>query len=800
VNCVERGFNFVATSSSVGGDDGDFYFPYILDPQSPSALLVGTCRVWRGPRTGGFYTVLSPNFDSLGSGTCSGSEINLVSSIAAGGPTESNGSQVIYATTSGRGPLTATTPTGGHVWVTTNATAGASSFADVTANGPQGNINPNQFPVSSVAIDPSDASGATAYVTIMGFTGGTGHVWKTTNAGAAWTDFTANLPDSPVNSIVVDPTQPQVYVGTDVGAFSSSTSTANWTELGPVAAPGQTGFLPNVVVTALAIFNSGGEELLRASTYGRGIWQFGLAVTQDFRISVSNSPLTLFSGQLGAFTGAVNAVNGYAASVAITCVAGTSNPPSSCSVPQSPLSLPANTVFAVEAIDVPGDYNFTLQAVGSDTNHVTHTIPLALHVVSFALSTPTPATVTASRGTTSPPASFQITAAGSFNQSMTLACSVGIANAVCTLTPGTTVNPTASNPVLVTASVSIPAGTAPGIYPVAIQASTSGSPNVTTSFQLNVTSNPDCVVSEPSAFPEVNAGGTGIGGPISITAQDGFSGTVALNCPSTFGAGSCNISPAMVSSFPTVATLTINGTSFAPGSYSVSITGTSGATTHLLPVAFNVGDYSISGTQAVTVSPGGQGTANLTLTSSHFYAGQINATCDASALTGATCTLSPANPIVLAGNGTVNFSALINAPNSGPDGVYNIHINTHDTTGAPTQRNHHADRRPGFPADLIHAQSDRQRRPADRPLQSHDSARRRFIQLRRDPLLFRPPGPQCMLFRAVVPDHSRQHRRESCDDDLHHSRYHGSARGRSFAFDSLRRLAAAARDYHHLVP
>ena len=144
---------------------------------------------------------------------------------------------------------------------------------------------------------------------------------------------------------------------------------------------------------------------------------------------------------------------------------------------------------------------------------------------------------------------------------------------------------------------------------------------------------------EPSAFPEVNAGSTGTGGPISISAQDGFSGTVTLNCPSTFGAGSCSISPATVSSFPTIATLTINGTSFAAGSYSVAITGTSGATTHSLPVAFNVGDYSISGTQALTVSPGGQGTANLTLTSSHFYAGQINATCDASALAGATCTL-----------------------------------------------------------------------------------------------------------------------------------------------------------------
>ena len=85
---------------------------------------------------------------------------------------------------------------------------------------------------------------------------------------------------------------------------------------------------------------------------------------------------------------------------------------------------------------------------------------------------------------------------------------------------------------------------------------------------------------EPIAFPEINAGSTGTSAPISITAQDGFSGTVALTCPTTYGAGSCSISPTSVSSFPATATLTINGTSFVAGSYSLVITGTSGSITH----------------------------------------------------------------------------------------------------------------------------------------------------------------------------------------------------------------------------
>ena len=91
VNCNDSSFDFVVTSGTLAGDDGAFYFPYILDPASSSAMLVGTCRVWRGPRTGGTFNALSPNFDTLGSGTCTGQEVNQVRGLAAGGqPTTSD--------------------------------------------------------------------------------------------------------------------------------------------------------------------------------------------------------------------------------------------------------------------------------------------------------------------------------------------------------------------------------------------------------------------------------------------------------------------------------------------------------------------------------------------------------------------------------------------------------------------------------------------------------------------------------------------------------------------------------------
>ncbi len=686
VNCNDSGFSFVVTSSTVGGDDGAFYFPYILDPQSSTAMLVGTCRVWRGPRAGGAFTVLSPNFDTLSSATCSGSEVNQVRAVAAGGPTDANGSSVIYATTSALGPLDGplSSPAGGNVWVTTDASAGIPAFADVTNSGPQGNINPNQFPVSAVAVDSSDPTGNTAYITVMGFTGGAGHVWQTTNAGASWTDFTGNLPDSPVNAVVVYPAMSQVFVATDVGVFASSTSAASWTELGPTSSTDAPGFLPNVAVTALAVFNSGGEQLLRASTYGRGIWQFNLVNTPDFGISVSNSPQTIFLGGTATFNGTASALNGYASSVTLSCIAGSTAPPNPCT--PSPLAMtPAtNTPFTITAGGAAGDYSFNVQAVGSDPNQITNQVPVALHIVSFGLTTPSPASVTVPRGTTSSPVSFQATAAGSFNQSVAVTCSSGVANATCTLTPSNTVSPTASAPVNMTASVSVPAGTAAGAYAVTLQATTAGTSSAqTVSFTLNVTSNPNFILG-PVAFPEINAGSTGASAPLSITAQDGFSGTVTLSCPSTYGAGSCSISPSTVSSFPATATLTINATSFLAGTYSLVITGTSGSITNTDLVSFNISDYSISGTPALSLTPAAQGKANLQLISLNLYSGNIDAACDASALAGAMCVLSPASPILVASGGSSSLTATINVPNDAAPGNYNININTHDTTGAPS--------------------------------------------------------------------------------------------------------------------
>jgi len=125
---------------------------------------------------------------------------------------------------------------------------------------------PNRY-VSAVAIDPSVASGNTAYLGFNGFSrrftegpgAGIGHVFKTTDGGATWTDISGNLPDIPVNDIVIS--NGKLVVGTDLGTVVSTTSGGTWSRLGS-----------NLPFTTVMDLHIGPDGKVYAATHGRGIW------------------------------------------------------------------------------------------------------------------------------------------------------------------------------------------------------------------------------------------------------------------------------------------------------------------------------------------------------------------------------------------------------------------------------------------------------------------------------------------------------------------------------------------------
>jgi hypothetical protein len=580
--CNDTGFFEVVSPANLGGDQGAFYTPYILDPQNTSEILVGTCRVWRISTSGTAPLQLSNDFDTLGTGACTGGEINLVNALAAGGPKDTNNnSTVVYAVTNGYGPLSG--KPGGEVWVTTNA--GVSLMANVTQN-----VNPNGYAISSVAMDKSDATGKTAYVGIMGFSTPaypTSHIWKTANAGMIWMDWTgAGLPDAPVNALLVDSQAGLVYTGTDVGVFVSSTTTASWTEVGPAPGPGVSGFLPDAPVTALQLFNpEAGTKTLVASTYGRGIWNYVLVASANYTNVISNSSPTVFPTQTATFDGTLTAKNGYASLVNLSC---TGAAPANCAL--NPTSATPTAAYNLAAGGLVGDYSFNAHAVGTDGSAITHDAPVTLHVVDFNLTVPSPNSLSVAQGGASASSTFQVTAAGSFGGAVALICSAGLpAGGACVFAPSSSVNPTSSTPVTVTLTVTAAPGTpVGGPTTVTISAMATGAPSAKIqTFRLTVTA-------AGSDFTWTDTGNASVtvlaGQSASYTfsasplGSETFSSAVSFGCANLPALTRCGFSPASIApgAGTTAVTLTIAttgpnlGTQLKPRAAAVLRTGWTG--------------------------------------------------------------------------------------------------------------------------------------------------------------------------------------------------------------------------------
>jgi hypothetical protein len=123
--------------------------------------------------------------------------------------------------------------------------------------------------MTRVAVDPRSA--AIAYVTLSGFRDDEPlpHVFRTTDFGATWAAVSSNLPEMPVNDIVIDEDDPaQLYVATDAGIYVSTNAGGSWSTLGAG--------LPNGVVPDLELHAP--TRTLIAGTYGRSLFTYDLGV------------------------------------------------------------------------------------------------------------------------------------------------------------------------------------------------------------------------------------------------------------------------------------------------------------------------------------------------------------------------------------------------------------------------------------------------------------------------------------------------------------------------------------------
>ena len=159
-------------------------------------------------------------------------------------------------------------------------------------------VNQSNQPGRSVtAIVVDSANPKAAFAAYSGFScpgvngcDGLGHVFFTNNSGASWLQVDGDLPDVPVNDIVIDPsdaTDNTIYIATDSGVYASANATAGGATIWSVL---QTG-LPNSQVLALRLRNT--SRTLVAGTHGRGLWSLllpnlpGYALTELSPVSAN---------------------------------------------------------------------------------------------------------------------------------------------------------------------------------------------------------------------------------------------------------------------------------------------------------------------------------------------------------------------------------------------------------------------------------------------------------------------------------------------------------------------------------
>ncbi|MDZ7292767.1 MAG: T9SS type A sorting domain-containing protein [candidate division KSB1 bacterium] len=226
--------------------------PVVMDPSNSNVLYYGSNRVYRTVDGANSWQPIS---DNLTDARSSRPLLGTVTTIAVA----PSNPAVIYAGTDDS-----------HVWVTADSGA---TWREISA------ALPYRW-VTRVAVDHTDAR--IAYVTFSGLKWNSPqpHVFRTTDMGTTWEDISSNLPDAPVNTIVIDPRYPNLlYVGTDVGAFYSRDYGKHWLPLGEG--------MPIVSVYDLAIHH--GQRRLAAGTHGRSMYTFDLSLITNAEEPVSEN-------------------------------------------------------------------------------------------------------------------------------------------------------------------------------------------------------------------------------------------------------------------------------------------------------------------------------------------------------------------------------------------------------------------------------------------------------------------------------------------------------------------------------
>jgi hypothetical protein len=276
--------------------------------------------------------------------------------------------------------------------------------------------------------------------------------------------------------------------------------------------------------------------------------------------------------------------------------------------------------------------------------------------------------------------SVSVTALNGFNGNVSLSTSALPAGASASFNP-TTISGSGPS----TLTINTLSSTAPGSYPITITAA-SGTITHTVGITLVVTGQPDFSISASPASRSV-VQGSGTTYSVTITALNGFTGTVGFSASGAPSGATPSFNPTQITTSGST-TLTISTATTTPtGSYPITITATSGTLTHTTSVTLVVtvpSDFTISATPTSrSISPGAKTTYSVSIGAVGSFSGTVTLTVSglpkktSSSFTTATITGSGTSTLKVSANPTAapgTYALTINGTSGGISHSYAVSL------------------------------------------------------------------------------------------------------------------------------
>ena len=233
---VNSGGSWTGPTGFSPSDRYNWSTPLVMNPLNHNVILVGSHRVYRSTNNGVSYATISGDLTTNTPSLLTYSTVTTLDISLAD-------TSVYYVGTDDA-----------KVWRSINR---GGSWTQITTGLPQ-------RWVTRVTADPVDPQ--VVYVALSGFSRDehVPHVYRSADRGSTWTPIAGDLPDIPINDVVVDPADTQrLFVATDVGVYWTPNQGATWAPLGSG--------LPFTAVFDLTLHAP--SRTLVAATHGRSQWK-----------------------------------------------------------------------------------------------------------------------------------------------------------------------------------------------------------------------------------------------------------------------------------------------------------------------------------------------------------------------------------------------------------------------------------------------------------------------------------------------------------------------------------------------